>query len=435
MSSCIVSAKYPRAAARGSLSVLTATLAATVGTVGTVGTHAEGFRSPTTGTAGLAATGGRIAFIDDASAVFHNPANLLELQRWEASAEPTFVHHSVRYTSPAGASARTEDPWKLLPHFFAGGPLVDDRVALGFGVSVPYGLSIDWGEGDALRYTAARYVELSSFNFNPSLAVRAADGLHLGFGLDVMYSELSLRRFMPLGLLTGIPGLPDGDLRLDGSGTGIGANFGVTWEFVPNHRLAATLRTPLNVNYDGNLLATGVPGVPGGALGAPFASRIRFPTILAVGYGWQITDAFRVEANLEWLEFSRFDTLPIGVPAAALGPFAGLLAPEIRQDWRDTLTVGVAGTWDLGSGWRLQASYQFFESPVPDHTFSPEIPDANQHAIAAGVGYRHGRHRLGLAYSRVFYADRRIASNQNPGFLGRYEVDVHLLSGAYGFSF
>lgn len=102
--------------------------------------HAEGFRSPTTGSSGLATTGGRIAFVDDAaSAVFHNPANLVELPRWEAAAEPTFVHHSVEYESPTGARQSTTDPWKALPHLSPGGPLDADgrSAALGVGLSVP----------------------------------------------------------------------------------------------------------------------------------------------------------------------------------------------------------------------------------------------------------------------------------------------------------
>ncbi len=393
---------------------------------------AEGFRSPTTGAAGLGATGGRIAFIDDASAVFHNPANLVDLERWEASAEPTFVHHAVHYTSPGGATASTEDPWKILPHLFAAGPVGDGGVAVGLGVTVPYGLSVDWGSGGALRYVASRFVELKTFNFNPTVAFPIVKGLNLGLGIDVMYSDLTLSRFTPLSLLTGIPGLPDGDLRAHGTGTGAGANLGLTWDFLPCQRLAVTFRAPMDIHYEGNLRATGIPG---GSLLVPFESRIRFPTVVAVGYGVALTDTVRIEADVEWLQFSRFDTLPLEVPEGALGPFQLLVPSEVRQDWNDTFTAGISGTWDVGSGWRLRASYQYFQTPVPEYTYSAEIPDANQHAVAVGVEYRHGQHRLGLAYSRVFYEDRNIDQNQNPFYFGKYQVDVHLISAAYGFSF
>lgn len=369
-------------------------------------------------------------FVDDASAVFHNPANLVELSRWEAAAEPTIVHHSVSYESPSGATAETTDPWKLLPHFFAGGPALDGRAAFGLGISVPYGLSVDWGEGEALRYVAPRYVQLKTINFNPSAAFRLAEGLQAGVGLDVMYSELTLSQYTPWSLVAGVPGLPDGDLRAQATGVGVSGNAGISWDFLPCHRLAVTVRAPMDIDYDGDFRATEVPGVPSGNFLVPFNSEIRYPTIATFGYGVRVTDRVRVEANVEWLEFSRFDTLPLELGA----PVPGVPA-EARQNWDDTFTAGISGTWEFAEGWRFQASYQFFQSPVPDETFSPTIPDSDQHAVAVGIGYRHGRHRLGLAYSRVFYEDREITSNQNPFFVGRYEIDVHLLSAAYGFSF
>jgi long-chain fatty acid transport protein len=396
--------------------------------------RAEGFRSPTTGTAGLGATGGRTVFIDDASAVFHNPANLMELDRWEAAAEPTIVYHSVDYTSPAGGTAGTERPWKFLPHVFAGGPIIEDRLAAGIGISVPYGLSIDWGQGDALRYIAPSFVELKTFNFNPSIALKVVEGLHVGVGLDVMYSELTLKQFAPWFLIPGMGGAPDGEFVAEGTGTGVSANVGVAWEFLPRHHLAATVRAPMTINYDGDFTASAVPGVPGGKLDLPFDSQIRFPTIVTFGYGFEVTDSLRIEANVEWLEFSRFETLPLGVPTGDAPLLAALLPSEVRQDWDDTFTVGISATWDLGRGWRARGSYQFFESPVPDETFSPSIPDSAQHAIAAGVEYRSGRHRFGAAYSRVFYEDRKIDVPTNM-YSGDYEFEVHLISAAYGFSF
>jgi long-subunit fatty acid transport protein len=186
----------------------------------------------------------------------------------------------------------------------------------------------------------------------------------------------------------------------------------------------------MSIEYEGDLRTQGIPT---GDLVAPFDTRVRFPTIVTVGYGVELTDAIRLEANLEWLEFSRFDTLTIGVPANVRAALQ--LPAEIRQDWEDTVTVGISGTWELGGGWRLRTSYQYFETPVPDQTYSAEIPDATQHAIAAGIGYRTGRHRFEAAYSRVFYRDRDITVNQNPVYLGHYEAEVHLISAAYGFSF
>ena len=42
-----------------------------------------------------------------------------------------------------------------------------------------------------------------------------------------------------------------------------------------------------------------------------FSSKIRFPSIVSVGYGIQISDSFRLESDVEWIQFSRFKSLNI----------------------------------------------------------------------------------------------------------------------------
>ncbi len=418
----------PRPARRSALPPLLAALAL-VGPGGPL--HAEGFRSPTIGTAGLGSSGGRIAFIDDASAVAHNPANLTGLQEWEVSVEPTFVHYQAGFVGPAG-TASTRDPWQILPHAFIAGPVWGDRVFAGLGLTVPYGLAIDWGDSPAFRYTAPHFTELRTLNVNPTVAFRVCDTLSVAAGVNVMWSELQFRQHYPWALATGIAGLPDGQFGAKGDGVGLGANFAVTWEVVPGHRLAATWRTAMDVDHEGNFGVSGVP-LPTGGLGfqsVPFTTEMRFPNIVGLGYGVAIGERLTVEANAEWVEFSRFQSLDINVPLALPG-----VATSIPQAWKDTFTLGIGGTWRFSERWSGSLSYQRFQSPVPEFTLSPIIPDSGQNAVTVGIRYRHGRHRLQAAYARVFYDDRVVTVNQNPAFLGRYELDVHLISASYALSF
>jgi long-chain fatty acid transport protein len=112
-----------------------------------------------------------------------------------------------------------------------------------------------------------------------------------------------------------------------------------------------------------------------------------------------------------------------------------LPSTHIAQNWKDTFTIGIGGDWKFAQNWVLRAGYQFYESPVPDSTFSPTIPDANQNVFTFGLGYRYGRHFFEGAYGADFYDSRSIRSDQNPAFNGDYNVTVHLFSVAYHFSF
>ena len=348
------------------------------------------------------------------------------------------VSISADYDSPSGQSARTEHPWKLLPNLFASTPL-GQKMAVGLGITTPFGLGNEWNTDSSafsrpfgtLRYTSPFKAELTTVNFNPSFAAKIHERLSFGAGVDVFWSELSLKQFYPWFLATGNPADADGVAEAKGDGVGVGGNVGLTWSVTDRQRLAVTYRYPVNIDYDGHFQLGNVPNTLGGVgFRNAFHSNIEFPTIVAVGYGVQLTDRLRLEVDVEWLQFSNFDKLPFQVQAAPPG-----FPSEVAQDWKDTFTAGFGGDWRLNSNWVVRGGYQFYQSPVPDHTFSPGIPDADQNVITVGLAYKHNKHTMEVAYGADFYNERRITNNQNPSFNGVYDITVHLFAFSYHYAF
>lgn len=389
---------------------------------------AEGFRNPPPGSFGLARSGGRFAHVDDATSITHNPANLVNLLRPELEAGATLVHIAVDYESPAGERAGSIDPWKYLPTLYYGQPMDDGRWAFGLGVTAPYGLSNEWERDTVLRYSAPYFTELKSINVNPTLAWRFSENLSVGGGVDVMWSELTLNQFYPWGLVSA--GAPDGRVKAEGDGGGVGANLGVTWEPVPGHRLAMTMRTPIKVNYSGDFVVTDAPAGYADPTRSSFGSEIEFPLIIGAGYGVEVTDRLRLEANVEWIEFSRFDRLPLRANALPPG-----VPASVDQDWRDTFTFGLGGDWQVTDQWSVRGSYQHYMTPVPDWTYSPTIPDANQNVVTIGAEFREDDLRFAASYGLVLYEDRDITNNQNPTLNGEYSMRVHLFAVSATFEF
>jgi long-chain fatty acid transport protein len=419
--------------------LLLCALAATFLILAETRSNAEGFRNPPPGAFNLGRAGGRIAQVDDSSAVAQNPANLVDLTAPEFQFTPSIVYIKVDYDSPAGESASTEEPWKLLPNMFASMPIYEDRLAVGFGITTPYGLANEWDKKSEAftnpagwRYQTPYFAQLMAINFTPAVSIKAGEHLSLGAGLDVMWSQLKLKQFYPWFLAVG-PGAPDGHLKAEADGIGAGANFGSTIHITPRQRFALTLRTPIRVDYSGSIEVDNVPApLPGGStMRGDLKTDIKFPLIIAGGYGIELTDKIRIEADAEWLQFSNFRELPLeSATATALG-----LPAAIPQNWNDTFTVGIAGDWQFASRWTFRAGYRFYESPVPDSTFSPTIPDANQNVFTFGLAYHGERHSLEGAYGLDFYGDRHIRNNLNPAFNGTYSMTVHLFSAAYRYSF
>lgn len=397
--------------------------------------RAEGFRNPPPGTLDLGRAGGRIAQVDDSSAVQHNPANLVGLTNVEFQFTPTIVYVKVNYQSSVGQSARTESPWKFLPNAFVAIPFANGNVAAGLGITTPYGLSAQWDRNSSTynpatgvwRYVgnvppgSPYYVNLTTINVNPAFAFRIGDKLRVGVGLDVMWSDLEFKQYIS-------PTFPNWWAKAYGDGVGIGGNLGLTWQITDRQQLAVTYRSPMNIGYDGDFRQYNSPA---GTLDSSFNSKIRFPTIVALGYGLQINDQLRVETDVEWLQFSRFQNLPVNIGVNAMG----IPSQTIPENWKDTFTVGIGGDWQFAKHWVVRGGYQFYQSPVPDSTFSPSIPDADQNVITIGIGWR-GRHSsLEAAYGLDFYNNRNITTDQNPAFDGKYKFDVHLFSLAYRYSF
>lgn len=392
----------------------------------TVTVWGEGLRDATIGTFDLGRSGGRIAHVDDSTAVQNNPANLMDITNAEVLFAPSVIYINVDYKSPTGQSASTVHPVKTLPNFFAAIPLEGDKVVLGLGVTVPFGLANQWNKSSSAYapggtlYRAANFGKLTTININPSLAFKLADNLQIGLGLDVMWSDLEIRQFVS-------PLLPGVEAHADGDGVGFGGNLGVTYKITDRQRLALTYRSTMTVDYSGSIRLENFAGTPS----TFFDSQIKYPNIFSLGYGIELTDKIRLEADVEWLQFSQFKNLGIVTGNTPIGN----LTQNVAQDWHNTFTAGIGGDWKFADHWVLRAGYQYFESPVPDSTFSPTIPDANQNVITLGIGWKGKRTSLEFAYGLDFYDERNITSNVNPALNGKYTFNVHLFSLAYRYAF
>lgn len=390
---------------------------------------AEGFRNPPVGSFGLGRSGSKIAHVGDATAVTHNPANLTDIGGADLTLPLQIIYYKVDYSGAAG-TATTKDPWKFLPAAYFSTPLKDDRFVVGVGIHTPYGISNEWEEGGAFHYTAPYFTELKTMNFNPTFAWKISEQFRLGIGLDVMWSELRLKQRIPWSFVPpGFPGAPDGQMAATGDGFGFGGNIGFTWHVNEKNRVALTYRSQMKVDYDGTFELENIPpGVPL-ASETSFGSSITFPNIVGLSYGYEVNENLRFGVDLEWLQFSNFDTLPLSIGQ----PFP-LVPNEIRQDWVNTFTIGIGGDWRFADNWIWGFSYQHYQTPVPDETFSPTIPDSDQNAITTSLGYRFGRSMIELAYGIVLYDDRSVSTAQNPAYNGDYSLDVHLISASYRFA-
>ena len=250
-------------------------------------------------------------------------------------------------------------------------------------------------------------------NVNPTLAARVSDTVSFAVGVDVFRSRMEIKQLIAASAIA-----PESELCFDVDGWGLGANAGLTWRVAPRHTLALSYRSGVNVDYDGDYSSAA------GTLSA--GTDIDFPSIVALGYGLQVTDALRIGAEVEWLEFSRFDVLTLDVD----NPFVpDTTAP---QDWDDTWTAGVGAEWICSQDWLLRAGYLFLESPIPDSTLGTTLPDADKHMLSLGVGWRGAKDAVDVSYMYGIITDRDVVSS---GIPVSYEGTSHIAAISYSRQF
>jgi long-chain fatty acid transport protein len=408
----------------------------------------------------------------DGSAIFFNPAGLLETSGITISAGATAVIAQGSFTSDY---TRTEtdlenDPI-LVPHLY-GVWRSSPKLAVGLGVYVPYGLETKWPSdwnGAFEGYNNG----LQSIYIQPTIAYQISDRVRVGGGpiLGISHVELNQRLDVsqqevpsdqvPEGTTFGNFGVPFhtafADGSLEGDAIGFGGHIGVQVEVTDRIRVGSRFLTPVKFEYEGDAdfsqvstgltLPTGNPLSPGQNLSLDFAlessfvngplvdqsieTELTMPAQFLAGVAVDVTDRLLVKADYQWTGWSSFDTIPLDFEEDELDQ-------QRREGYENTHAVRFGAAYDLTDALTLQGGYLFNEAAAPDRTVTPLLPEANRNHITAGIGWRAlDKLEVNVAYQYLGQNDRRgriraeLPGEDNPTAeelnSGLYSFDAHLI--------
>jgi len=363
--------------------------------------------------------GGKSTLVEDPSVISCNPANLAEIKEPSVMIAINAIAGKANYDHPILTGLSTKNSLALLPDMFAALPVGEGRYVLGLGINTPFGQSAEWED----NFTFPYFSRLGVVNVNPTFATKLAKNVSVGVGADLYMSTIEQKALAP-GL---------GEIKLSGSGSGLGANAAVTWRPTDRQQVALTCRSGFDIEYDGDTEINS----PWTTLPFPlvaksdFDARMKFPTILTLGYGISLSEKLKIGADVEWVQASRNDAMPVD-----LGRNQPLIAPqtEVVNDWEDNWGWGVGCSYELSEKVALRGSYKFMQTPIPDATYAPAYPDNDRHILALGIGLKQGAHSLDLAYALNFIADRDVANSQNAP-AGTYDYASQIAGVSYIFAF
>jgi len=427
-----------------------------------------GFRILDQSASGTGQASAFTAQADDASAVYYNPAGMTQLRGVQFSLGTLLVGGRTSYANPAGSTARGDLGSSVAfpppSNFFVTANLGDlgltalGDVTVGLGVLSPFGTLSRWPETGPFA-TAVTSAALPLIDIKPTLAYKIHDRLSIGLGADI-YTFTGLwggGRGRTRFLSSGGPGLPPFGTPLEINGRDTAAGFNVSVLYTPFRTAAGKplanigiiYRSQATLHLDGLFLVNGAPA-------ADASTTLVLPQVLTGGIAlWPVRDAVRewkVEVDVDYTGWRAFRNTDVHLSTGATIPFP--------QNWRSayTVMVGTEHKW-LKPG-RLQAwevalrgGYWHSQTPVPDSSFTPAVPDADNHAVSVGLGlfckYR-GRFLgliecgastggllrprgigLDLAYQALLYETRTVTGNRHPLAIpgsvnGTYQTIYHI---------
>lgn len=462
-------------AVAGSLATAALALALSVG-----GLQAQGFSVNEHGTCQMGRAGaGTASPCADGSAVLFNPAALAGTDGATVSAGAMVLAAFGEFTSdyPGETTELDNDPIPV-PHLYATWGATD-RLGVGLGVFVPYGLETKWPtdfEGRFLGYDN----KLQSIYVQPTLAYELNDVISVGGGPTYVVGAVELNQRLDLSTQTvpsdavptgttfgqlGVPHHTDfADANLDASGaTGVGANVGVQIRPADWVRVGARYLSQVTLEYEGDAtfeqvetgltLAAGNPfGLPAGTsmdevVAGSFSSsgalqdqvvrtEITMPDQLQAGVAVDATDRVTVMADYHWMDWSDFDAIPLDFEVAR--------DDEQVEDYEDTHAVRLGLEAEATSDVTVRGGWIYHDAAAPDRTVTPLLPEAARHEITGGLGWSISpSFTVDLAYQFIAQQDRRgRVTDSAPGTSpttalnsGLYEFGAHLVSSTFTYTF
>ncbi|HEY4254208.1 MAG TPA: outer membrane protein transport protein [Roseomonas sp.] len=400
--------------------------------------------------AGVAARG------DDPSMIFFNPAAMGWLPGTQLSLVGSGIFPQVEpdrlsgrratllggsaITGSAGGDAASD---AFLPAFYAT-QAFGDQWHIGIGVTSPWGLTTKYGADFVGRYHAET-TSLRTINITPSIAWRPTETFSIGAGLQIQYADARLSSAIDFGGVLAsrglrvAPGSLDGRSTLTGDDTAIGWQIGAQWRPMPGTSLGLAFRSAIFHELEGDARFEAVPG----PLASTFRdsggrARLTTPESLSFGVSQAIGDRFTLLAGAEWTNWSRFRSLVVQFDN-------GLPNNVTSERWRDSVFLSIGGEYKASDTVTLRAGFAWDQSPVPNATRTPRIPDANRYWLSAGLSWAVTRNMtVSAAYTHIIgnSADVQLTAGgpTSPDFLrgglnGSYSASVDIFSAQLRLSF
>lgn len=363
------------------------------------------------------------AFVGEANtpaAVYYNPAGITQVKRMQFSSGGAFLAPHVDYKPSSGDEVQMRRNTFWVPHAYAVAP-INERLTIGVGATSYFGLGTEWAADSPLRYSATES-EIMNQDYMLTAAYKITDQWSIAAGPDYDLSKASKSK--KLAQANGA----DGNLQLKAKDNAWGYRLATMFKANDQHQFGLMYRSRIKHEYEGKvylndlnssptlfgmgLSADNYQGVFGGnSYETRATEKFTLPQSVVLGYSFKPNSRWTINMDIEWMDWSSVEREIVDFPDEIDPSRQAILTGTnpIHHDWQSVWSQAIGVEFAATDRLRLRTGYYHHDSPIPQDTWEPNLPDANSHGLTAGIGYDISKNiTLDLAYSVLLYEARKI---------------------------
>ena len=374
--------------------------------------------------AGVGVTG------DDYSALAYNPAGMTLIKR--SGMQLGLTSTQVRSKAQNGSNKTDMDFLIPLPSAF-GQYNVNDKLFLGAGVYVPFGLATRYKHDSFIAQgkTGVRKSELEVIDFNLSAAYKLSS--NWSFGASAIFRRItgSLTSNLNNAALGGKVGYSD--FRVKGyTGT---FNIGAMYEFNENARVGLSYRHKSIQKTSGKHYVTFTNPYAEALLGPSgtyhSASDPELPASIILSGYFKTAPQWATTATVKYTLWHRFGVFP-GKTTSKIKN--GNLNVDYR--WKDAWNIALGEDYYLNDNWTLRAGVAYDQSPSRSNTYrTNRIPDTDRVWVSFGASYQQDDDQVDVGYAHLFVAHGRTRNSPEGDVDAKYRSYSNMLGMNFQYKF
>ena len=374
-------------------------------------TSAAGFQLWEQNASGIATSyAGSAAVADNASTIYFNPAGMTRLPGIQLSAGVVGVRPSFKFSNEGssgllgtGGNGGDAGGWSAVPNAYLSWQVAPDWF-IGLGISSPFGLATEYDNNWIGGYQAIKS-EITTVNYNPSLAWKVNDKVSLGLGLSYQTIDAEMTNMTPVGLY-----------RLKGDDGAWGWNAGALFTLSPAMRVGVSYRSTMSYTLDGDRTLGAAPSTSASA-------DLKLPDTVILSVWQQVSDRWEAMGDLSFTRWNTLDKLNVrSVTGTETESF------NYDNSWR----IAWGAAYKASDAWKVKFGIAYDRTPTSDDNRTARTPDNDRLWFSFGGQWNGGVYgRIDAGYAYLYMKDPSINQTRTFTTPAGAPVGISNLRGSY----